>query len=142
MRTILLMAHLMAVAIGTGMSFGNYVNLRHAAGEAGERAASLAALRRTVARIGDVVITLIWVSGLALLWVWIAQDGPALGGWFYAKLGFVVLLTGCHALARHTAGLMARSGNAALIGRVQLLAAGVWLSALASIGLAVMAFGS
>lgn len=140
MRTVLLIAHLMAIAIGTGMSFGNYVNLRHAAGEAGERAAALAGLRRTIGRIGDVVITLIWLTGLALLWAWTAADGPPLGAWFYAKLGFVVLLTLCHALARRTSGRMARTREAALLGRVELLVAGLWASALASIALAVLAF--
>jgi uncharacterized membrane protein SirB2 len=142
LRIVLLIAHLMAIAIGTGMSFGNYVNLRRAAGETGERAAALAGLRRSVGRIGDVVVTLIWASGLALLWLWVAEVGTAPGGWFHAKLGFVVLLTVCHGLARHTSARMARSGNAALLGRVELLVAGIWLSALASIGLAVIAFGS
>jgi protoporphyrinogen IX oxidase len=139
-RTVLLIAHLMAIAVGTGMSFGNYVNLRHAASETGDRAAALGALRRTIGRIGDVVIVLIWASGLALLWAWMAQGGPAPGGWFHAKLAFVVLLTVCHGLARHTSGRMARSGNAALLGRVELFVAGVWISALASIVLAVLAF--
>jgi uncharacterized membrane protein len=87
-----------------------------------------------------VIIVLIWASGLALVWVSIAAGGPALGGWFFAKLGFVVLLTVCHALARSTSVRMARAGNAALLGRVELFVAGVWLSALASIVLAVMAF--
>jgi uncharacterized membrane protein len=136
----LLIAHLMAIAVGTGMSFANYINLRHASGETGERAAALAALRRTIGRIGDIVIVLIWASGLALVWNWIAQGGPAPGGWFHAKLAFVVLLTVCHGLARHTSGQMARSGNAALLGRIELFVAGVWLSALASIVLAVIAF--
>ena len=141
MRIVLLIAHLMAVAIGIGMSFGNYVNLRRAAGETGERAAALAGLRRVIGRIGDVVIALIWATGLALLWLWMAEGGTAPGGWFYAKLGFVVLLTICHGLARQTSARMAKSGDTALLGRVELLVAGVWLSALASIGLAVLAFG-
>ena len=141
MHTVLLTAHLMAIAIGTGMSFANYINLRHAAGATGERAAALAALRRTFARTGDVIITLIWASGLALLWWWMAQGGPAPSGWFHAKLAFVVLLTASHGLARYTSGRMARTGNTALLGRVELFVAGVWVSALASILLAVMAFG-
>lgn len=142
MRIVLLIAHLMAIAIGTGMSFGNYVNLRRAAGETGDRAAALAGLRRMIGRIGDVVVSLIWASGLALLWLWVAEGGPAPGGWFYAKLGFVVLLTACHGLARLTSARMAKSGNTALLGRIELLVAGMWLSALASIGLAVIAFRS
>ena len=142
MRTALLIAHIMAIAVGTGMSFGNYVNLRLAAGETGERAAALAGLRRTIGRIGDIIIVLIWASGLALLWLWMAQGSPAPGGWFYAKLGFVVVLTVCHGLARHASERMARTKNAALLGRIELFVAGVWLSALASIVLAVIAFGS
>ena len=140
MHKVLLIAHLMAIAIGTGMSFGNYINLRLAAVETGERAAALAGLRRIIGRIGDVVITLIWITGLALLWHWVAQGGPSPGGWFHAKLVFVVLLTLSHAMARLTSGQMARSGNAALLGRVELFVAATWASALASILLAVLAF--
>jgi uncharacterized membrane protein len=139
-RIALLVAHLMVIAIGTGMSFGNYINLRHAQRETGDRAAALAGLRRTIARIADVVIALIWITGLALLWALMAAGGPAPGGWFYAKLGFVVVLTVCHGLARATAGRMARTKDAALLGRVEFFVAGVWLSALASIVLAVIAF--
>jgi uncharacterized membrane protein len=140
MRIALLIAHLMVIAIGTGMSFGNYINLRRARHESGERAAALAGLRRTIARIADVVIVLIWASGLALVWASVALGGPALNAWFYAKLGLVIVLTVCHGLARLTAGQMARAKDASLFGRLELLVAGVWLSALASIVLAVIAF--
>lgn len=140
MRDVLLIAHLMLIAIGTGMSFGNYVNLRHAAAETGERAAALAALRSTIGRIGDVVIVLIWASGLALMWNWVAGASPVFSGWFYAKLGFVVVLTLSHALARRTSAAMARTKDASLRDRVELCVAGVWLSALAAIVLSVIAF--
>ena len=140
MRMVLLAAHLMLIAIGTGMSFGNYINLRHAASEAGERAAALAVVRRTVGRIGDVVIVLIWASGIALVWDRMAAGAPALGGWFYVKLAFVVALTASHALARRTSGVMARTKDASLLGRVELYVAGVWLSALMTILLSVIAF--
>jgi hypothetical protein len=53
---------------------------------------------------------LIWITGLALLWAWMASGSPAPGGY------------------------------AALLGRVEFFVAGVWLSALASIMLAVIAF--
>lgn len=140
MRQLLLIVHLMLIATGTGMSFATYVNLRIAAGETGERAAALAHLRRITGQIGDVVITLIWISGIALLWVRTAAGDTDPTGWFYVKLGFVALLTLCHGLARWTAGRMARTGDAALLGRIELYVAGVWLSALASILLAVIAF--
>lgn len=140
MRHVLLIAHLMLIAIGTGMSFGNYINLRHAESETGERAAALAALRSTVGRIGDVVIVLIWASGIALVWDRIAAGAPAPEGWFYAKLAVVVLLTVSHALARRTSGIMARTGDASLRDRVELCVAGVWLAALTAIVLSVIAF--
>lgn len=141
MYLLLLIVHLMLIAIGTGMSFGNYLNLRIAATETGERAAGLALLRQTTGRIGDIVITLIWLTGLALWWTRVAAGVPTVTGWFYAKLGFVVLLTVCHGLARYTARRLARTKDPALLGRIELYVAGVWLSALASILLAVIAFG-
>lgn len=141
MHLLLLVAHLMLIAVGTGMSFGNYLNLRIAAGLTGERAAGLALLRQTTGRIGDGVITLIWLTGLALWWTRAASGVPTASGWFYTKLVFVILLTASHGLARHAARRMARTKDAALLGRIELYVAGVWLSALASILLAVMAFG-
>jgi uncharacterized membrane protein len=138
MEKLLLIAHLILIAMGTGMSFSNFVNVRLAQGQSGDIAKGLALQRRTIARIGDAVIVLIWVSGLALLWA----AAPETSGWFYAKIGFVVLLTASHAMARRTGVEFARSGNTALLSRLELFAAGVWLSALAAILLAVIAFES
>ena len=138
MKTLLLIIHLMAIATGTGMSIANYVNLRMAAGQTGEGARALGALRRMLARIADVVIATIWISGLGLWSVLPPGDQP--NSWFMVKLGFVVLLTLCHGLARMTAGRMARSGDMSLLGRLELLVSGVWLSALLAIILAVLAF--
>ncbi len=137
MKTILLIAHLIAIATGTGMSISNYINLRFAAGETGERAKALAGLRRVLARVADLVITVIWITGIGLWWVLPPADAP--NSWFAVKIGFVLLLTLCHGLARMTAGRMAR-GDATLYPRLELLVSGVWLSALAAIILAVLAF--
>ena len=137
MKTILLIAHLIAIATGTGMSISNYINLRFAAGETGERAKALAGLRRVLARVADLVITVIWITGIGLWWVLPPADAP--NSWFAVKIGFVLLLTLCHGLARMTAGRMAR-GDATLYPRLELLVSGVWLSALAAITLAVLAF--
>lgn len=138
MKTILLIAHLIAIATGTGMSISNYVNLRVAAGESGERRAALAFLRRIMARIADVVIAAIWITGIGLWWVLPEADAP--NSWFKVKIAFVLLLTLCHGLVRMTAGRMARTGDQSLMGRLELLVSGVWLSALAAIILAVLAF--
>jgi uncharacterized membrane protein len=135
MLLALLIAHLMLIAMGTGMSFSNFINVRLARGQGGDIAKGLALQRRMIARIGDGVIALIWLTGLALWW----YVSPA-GGWFHAKLAIVVLLTLSHAMARRTAGEIAKSGNAALLPRLEIFIAGVWLSALAAILLAVIAF--
>ena len=138
MKTILLIAHLIAIATGTGMSIANYINLRIASGEKGDRAAALAYLRRVLARIADIVIAAIWITGIGLWLNLPATDEPNI--WFAVKIGFVVLLTLSHGLARMTAGRMARTGDTSLYARMELFVSGVWMSALAAIILAVLAF--
>lgn len=138
MKTILLIAHLIAIATGTGMSIANYINIRVASGEKDERRAALAYLRRVLARIADVVIAAIWITGIGLWSVLPAGDAP--NSWFMVKIGFVIVLTLCHGLARMTAGRMMRSGDQTLHARLELLVSGVWISALAAIILAVLAF--
>lgn len=137
MRNILLIAHLMVIAAGTGMSLANFINLRVAAVESGERAKALAGLRRVMARLADIVILAIWLTGIAL---WSMLPADQANGWFVVKIGFVVLLTLSHGLARMTAGRMMRTGDAALLPRLQLFVSGVWISALVAITLAVLAF--
>ena len=68
MLQILLIAHLILIAMGTGMAFSNFVNLRLADGATGEAAKAFARQRMTIARFADMVIGLIWITGLALLW--------------------------------------------------------------------------
>ena len=60
--------------------------------------------------------------------------------WFVVKIAFVVLLTLSHGLARMTAGRMMRTGDTSLYARMELFVSGVWMSALAAIILAVLAF--
>lgn len=138
MKIILLIAHLIAIATGTGMSIANYINIRIAAGEKGDRREALAFLRRILARIADVVILAIWITGIGLFFSLPPADEP--NSWFIVKIGFVVLLTLCHGLARMTAGKMMRTGDQSLYPRMELLVSGVWMSALAAIILAVLAF--
>jgi uncharacterized membrane protein len=138
MKTILLIAHLIAIATGTGMSIANYINIRIASGEKGERRDALAYLRSVLARIGDIVILAIWITGVGLWTVLPPMDEPNV--WFTVKLAFVVLLTICHGLARMTAGRIMRTGDHSLCARVELFTSGVWISALAAIILAVLAF--
>jgi uncharacterized membrane protein len=135
-RNALLVVHLMAIAMGTGMSFSNFINTGLAVREEGERFKALGLQRKTLSQIGDGVIALIWITGLALFWL----HGPIGSGWFHAKLGMVAVLTASHIMARRTGGELARTGNRALLVRLRFFTAGVWLSALLAIALAVMAF--
>ena len=140
MLQILLIAHLILIAMGTGMAFSNFVNLRLADGATGDAAKAFARQRMTIARFADMVIALIWVTGLALLWTRAAGGLESASGWFYVKMVFVVLLTLSHGMGRATGGRMARTGDMSLLGRLELFVAGVWLSALAAIIFAVLAF--
>jgi uncharacterized membrane protein len=138
MKTILLALHLMAVATGTGMSIANYVNIRIAAGEKGDRRASLVYLRRVLARFGDVVIAAVFATGIALYFAEPPQG--EMNGWFVALLLSSAALLICHAAARMTARKMLASNDDTLYPRMEMLVSGVWLSALASILFAVLAF--
>jgi uncharacterized membrane protein len=136
MKTILLIAHLIAIAMGTGMSISNYVNLRVAKGVLGEGRKALAQLRGVIARIADIVIAVIWLTGIGLWWA--LPQAP--NSWFLIKIAFVVLLTVSHGLVRLTAARIKRTGDQSLMPRLEIFVSGVWLSALAAIILAVLAF--
>ena len=138
MKTILLIAHFIAIATGTGMSIANYINIRIAAAEKGDRQASLVYLRRTLARLADLVIAVMWLTGIGLWWILPEAEQP--NSWFILLVVFSVAMTVCHGLARMTAGRMARTGDNSLYPRMELLVSGVWMSALAAIILAVLAF--
>ena len=137
MQTFMLIMHLAFMGLGIGMSCSNFVNTRLAAGKTGDIAIGLGLQRRTIANIGDSVIAAIWLSGFLLLQM---QNWEGLNGWFYAKMVFVVLLTLSHIMARRTGAEMMRSGNGALLSRVSMYIAGVWVSALVALALAVLAF--
>ena len=139
MKIILLIAHLIAIATLTGMSIANYINIRIAAGEKGDRRQSLSFLRYVLGRMADVVLLAVWITGIGLFFSLPPADEP--NSWFVVKLGFVLLLTLCHGLARMTGGRMRRSADdLSLYSRMELFASGVWMSALAAIILAVLAF--
>lgn len=136
MREFALASHILCVALGTGLSFSNLVNVFLAQGRKGDFAMALALQRRTVARIGDGILTFIWLSGLTLLWL---ADWPftLLIG---LKIAAVVLLTGNHVMSRRIAGIMFRTKNPALLNRLGIFIGGVFLWAVVAIILAVFGF--
>ena len=133
----LLIFHLLVIALGIGFSTSNFINTRLALGNEGHVQKGLALHRMTIARWGDGVIALIWLSGGLLLWLR-GTDGlpPA----FHAKILFVVLLTICHGMTRATGGKMQREKNMVLLPRLSLFVGGVALSAVIALVCAVLAF--
>jgi hypothetical protein len=65
--TFMLIMHLAFMGLGIGLSCSNFVNTRLAADKRGDIVRGLGLQRRTIASIGDTVITLIWLSGFLLL---------------------------------------------------------------------------
>ena len=68
MPELLLVAHLLLIATGTGMSFANFQNVRFAHGQKGDAARALQGLRRIMGMFGDMMVAGIWVTGIALVW--------------------------------------------------------------------------
>ena len=139
----LLALHIYALALGTGFSAANLVNLRLARTADDSGRAALARLRLTLGRIGDGVVTLIWLTGLALAARFTGGDGAAasaLPAAFHAKMLFVLTLTLCHAGSRWAAGQVMRKGRKELMPWVFRCTLGTHISAVAAIALAVAAF--
>jgi hypothetical protein len=138
MKIILMAFHLISVATGTGMTIANYINIRIAAGEKGDRKAALVYLRRVLGRFADLVFAAIFLSGIGLYYAKPATDEP--NGWFLPALITGLLMLACHVMARFTANRMAATNDERLYPRLELLVSGVWLFSLLAIVFAVLAF--
>jgi len=141
MHEILRMAHLIMIAMATGMAVSHYIMLRASAGNEGESGRALALARRTLGDFTTMVVVFVWITGLTLLWSQYGQPGREVSAWFYAKLVFVVLMTAAHVMQRITARRVAgdeSEGRRAIERWVSI----VWLSALVAICLAVVSFAT
>lgn len=116
MFELLKMAHLIMIAMGSGLVLSHYVMLRASAGLEAERGLALA--RRTLADITSFVVASIWISGLTLLWSRYGEGERELSSWFYAKLVFVVLFTAAHLGQRISAARLHRTGDRVALRRV------------------------
>jgi hypothetical protein len=130
--------HLLAIAMGLGLVFSNLVNASLSLSGPAEVQKGLGLQRRTVGRVGDIVIALIWVSGGLALW-WRGHDG--LSSVFAFKLAAVILLTLAHVRVRVLGERMRREGHLAHVGEQRNLMGAGWLLACAAVVLAVAAFG-
>lgn len=139
MFELLKMAHLIMIAMGSGLVLSHYVMLRASAGREAERGLALA--DRTLAEITSFVVAIIWISGLTLLWSRYGSGERALSAWFYAKLVFVGFFTAAHAMQRIAAARPGADDPAARRRIVERWLSGAWLSALLAICFAVISFG-
>jgi hypothetical protein len=112
LHTILVAWHLMVIALGIGFAFSNFFNTHLARVSEENFQPGLALHRRMIGRIGDGVISLIWISGGLLLWL---RGTEGLGVAFHLKMLAVVLLTLCHARARMLGEKMRREGHRNLL---------------------------
>jgi uncharacterized membrane protein len=135
---LLLILHLFIIALGIGFTASNFINARLALGQSGDMAKGLGLHRRTIAQYGDWVIMLIWITGGLLLWQRGGMAGlpPA----FHVKLLFVILLTVFHGLGRGTGEKMRREGSMTALPKLGMFILGGWLSAVAALVCAVLAF--
>jgi hypothetical protein len=138
-QLLLVTLHLLVIALGIGLTASNFINTRLALGNGAEFAKGLGLQRHTISRFGDGVIALIWITGLLLLWM---RGTDGLTTAFHIKMLFVVLLTLLHGLARATGGKMRRSGNLDKLPLLSNVVLGGWLSAVAALICAVLAFKS
>ncbi len=134
---LLLAFHLIVIALGIGLSASNFINARLSQRQTGDAAKGLAVQRRTIARIGDGVIALIWVSGGLLLWQRGMQGLPPS---FHAKMFFVIMLTVFHGLARGTGEKMRRENSLAALPKLGTFILSGFLSAVVALICAVLAF--
>ena len=140
MHEILLIAHLILMAMGTGMAFSHLIFLRASSGEAAERGAALAHARRILGDFTTMVVVFIWITGLTLLWSRFDDPNRTVNAWFYGKMAFVGLFTGAHVMQRLKAARFEGDDYADLIKRLELWTSLAWLSALLAICLAVVSF--
>jgi hypothetical protein len=140
MYEILLIAHLILIAMGTGMAFSHLIFLRVSSGESGQRGLALAHARRVLGDFTTMVVVFIWITGLMLVWSRYGDPDRTLNAAFYGKIGFVGLFTLAHVMQRLKAARFQGDDYPNLAKRLELWTSLAWLSALLAICLAVVSF--
>lgn len=139
MFELLKMAHLITIAMVSGLLLAHYVALRASAGREMEVGMSLA--RRTLADITSFAVAFAWISGLTLLWSQYGAGDRTLSAWFQAKFFLVCVLTLAHIMQRVRSAQLRRIGEPVMGRRVaERWVSFAWISALFVICFAVIAF--
>ncbi len=135
---VLLALHFLGLAMGFSAGFGNLVMAGLIAKAPASDRRALATFPPAIARIGDLGLVLLWLSGLTLVFVkW--QGFGNIPPLFHAKLTAVVLMTLVigygHSLRRKVA-----AGDAAATARMQMLGKVIFTLAILIVLLAVWTF--
>jgi uncharacterized membrane protein len=139
MQNFVLAWHLCVIAVGVGLTLSNFWNTHLSTSHGEEFQKGLALQRRSIGRIGDGVISLIWITGGLALWL---RGLEGLGEAFWVKIGFVLVLTLVHIKARKLGEQMRREGHRNFVQLQGQFMLGGFLSALIAIVCAVLAFAT
>lgn len=135
---VLLILHFLGLAMGLSVSFSNMVMGGLMAKAAPTEQLVLARFPPMMTRVGDIGLTLLWITGLTL--VFTKYSGFGVMPWqFHVKLTAVVILTALigyiHALMRQ-----ARTGNPAAAARIPTVGRITFLVAVTAVVFAVLTF--
>lgn len=139
---LLLVLHFFGLAMGLSVSFSNMVMMSLITNAAGPDKAVLARFPPAMSRVGDIGLSLLWLSGLGMLFTrYGGFEGLSALGWtLHVKLTAVVILTGLvgymHSLMRK-----ARNGDAAAAAQLPKVGRVAFLMAVTAVVFAVVTFG-
>jgi len=139
LNDVLLILHLIGLALGFSASFANIVVASLMASAAPAEQPVLARVPPKMARVADVGLVLLWITGLAMLLT--KWDGGAGLPWpFHAKLTAVVLMTLVVGYA-HALQAKVKRGNTAAAANLPAAGKVILGLAILSVVFAVMTFG-
>ncbi len=137
MYILLLVLHLFFIAMGVGIGFSNLINLRASRGQTGDIAKGFGMARLALRMYSDIVIAGFLITGLLLFWT---TGNTGSGPWFSFKMSFVVLLVISYGVVRVTGGQIMRTGNMALMSRINIFAPLAFVGSAGALVCAVLAF--
>jgi hypothetical protein len=135
-HNILLIVHLLAMALGIGITFSNLVNFRLLKGQSGDVAKGLNLQRAAMHRYTDIAFVAILASGGLLLY----ELGHVASAIFHVKLACVLIYMGGYLVARYTVMQIQKTGNTTLVPRVKLAAHIAMTGAVFALIFAVLTF--
>lgn len=138
MFVTLKIVHLLCLAVAMGMTTANLITMRYAGTlDAAERPA-FGPLGRSFGAYGVMAVALLWVTGIALFLL--KYDLAALGGWFLAKMLFVVILTGLVISVRTMGAKAIKAGTPPPVEQIKPMTMGMLGAAVLTVVAAVLAF--